>query len=73
MKPLLRERIFLDSQYTLHESGFGDAEYRAIFRSTDETYCSPHSYGTLHFGYVPIACTGMFWFLMSQWLSHISV
>ncbi|XP_077092035.1 uncharacterized protein LOC143744406 [Siphateles boraxobius] len=37
MKPLLREILFLDSQYTLHESGFGDAEYGQRFAFwTDE-------------------------------------
>ncbi|XP_073804049.1 PWWP domain-containing DNA repair factor 4-like [Danio rerio] len=32
MMPLRREMVFLDSLYAEHESGFGDEEYRAIFR-----------------------------------------
>ncbi|XP_073789200.1 uncharacterized protein isoform X2 [Danio rerio] len=32
MMPLRREMVFLYSMYAEHESGFGDEEYRAIFR-----------------------------------------
>ncbi|XP_056587086.1 uncharacterized protein LOC130407827 isoform X2 [Triplophysa dalaica] len=33
LKPLLREILLLDSLYSNHESGFGDDQYRDIFRS----------------------------------------
>lgn len=36
MMPLRREMVFLDSLYAEHESGFGDEEYRAIFRSINK-------------------------------------
>ncbi len=52
MRPLRREIVFLDSQYAEHESGFGDEEYRAIFRSI---YEFRHAVSASNFGYVPLA------------------
>lgn len=52
MMPLRREMVFLDSLYAEHESGFGDEEYRAIFRSINKL--RRFSLYVIY-GYVPIA------------------
>lgn len=65
--------ILLDSQYSMHESGFGDAEYTTIFRSTYEMCCCHFHMAEIlatflkpllvNVGYVPIALHVMFKFL----------